>query len=121
MKLLNASSKSKIVEEYIFATEKKMTYQEVQDFLVSINPEKKEEIMTAAAQLINQSRREGEILGIQRGRLEGRQEGEALGIQRGHQEGIRQAVLGMRKVGADLVFIQKSTGLSEEEIKKMLQ
>jgi predicted transposase YdaD len=110
--VFNASPYWGSVLRYIFATEEKKTGEELRDFLIELNPAKKDEIMTAATQLMNQGRQEGELFGMQQGRQQGRQEG--------RQEGIREAILGMSKAGADQEFIRKSTGLSEAEIKKML-
>ena len=58
---------------------------------------------------------EGRQEGIQKGRQEGRQEG----IQKGRQEEKQQVILNMLAQKADIAFICKVTGLSEEEIKKL--
>ena len=73
---------------------------EVINLLKEINPEKENIIMTAEALIAR---------------------GEELGIKKGLQQGLQQAVLGMHKAGADLKLIRKGTGISEVELKEMLQ
>ena len=53
------------------------------------------------------------------GRQEGLQRGLQQGIQKGWREERQQVVLNMLKEKADLSFVCKVTGLSEEEIKKL--
>ena len=74
---------------------------------------------------------EGREKGIQEGRQEGRQEGMQKGIQKGMQKGMQKGIqkgivegmqavaLKMLKEKADMSFICKVTGLSEEEINKL--
>ena len=50
---------------------------------------------------------------------EGRQEGMRKGIQQGMQKERRQVVLNMLKEKAEITFICKVTGLSEEEVKQL--
>jgi len=57
----------------------------------------------------------------------GRWEGEREGLKKGRREGLREGrrerdkevILNMLKEKADITFISKVTGLSEEEIKKL--
>ena len=51
----------------------------------------------------------------EKGRWEGRQEG----MQEGMQAGLQAVIANMLKEKADIAFISKVTGLSEDEIKKM--
>ena len=57
--------------------------------------------------------------GIQKGIQKGRQEGIQKGRQEGRQERAREVILNMLAQKADIAFICKVTGLSEEEIKKL--
>ena len=57
--------------------------------------------------------------GIEKGHAEGMEKGMEKGRQEGHAEGMQQVVLNMLKEKADMRFICKVTGLSEEEIKKL--
>ena len=47
------------------------------------------------------------------------QEGMQKGLQAGRQEGMRQVALNMLKEKADLTFISKVTGLSEDQINRL--
>ena len=49
---------------------------------------------------------------------EGRQEGLQKGRQEGRQEGLQKVISNMLAQKADISFISKMTGLSEEEIEK---
>ena len=66
---------------------------------------------------------EGRLQGQQEGRLQGQQEGRLQGQQegrlQGQQEERQQLILNMLKEKADIAFIEKVTGLSEKEIKKL--
>ena len=56
---------------------------------------------------------------IKKGMERGRQEGIERGIYKGRSEERQAVILNMLKEKADLSFISKVTGLSEEEIKKL--
>ena len=70
---------------------------------------------------------EGIQEGLQAGRQEGLQAGRQEGLQTGRQEGLQagiekekqQVVLNMLKEKADLTFISKVTGLSENQINRL--
>ncbi|MCP3660326.1 MAG: hypothetical protein GY830_08490 [Bacteroidetes bacterium] len=55
--------------------------------------------------------------GLRRGRQEGRQEG----IEVGEKKGIEKLIVSMRKNGASMEFIQKTTGLLEKDIQQILK
>ncbi len=57
--------------------------------------------------------------GLKQGRLEGLQKGRQEGLQKGLQKGQQELILKMLKAKADLSFISKVTGLSEQELKKL--
>ncbi len=52
---------------------------------------------------------------------QGRQEGLKEGIEQGIQRGHRTFVQNLRAMKMDSAFIQKATGLSEEEIAALLK
>jgi predicted transposase YdaD len=66
----------------------------------------------------------GEAIGLQKGRTEGLQEGEAIGLQKGRAEGkaeaFKEIVLTAHRNGHAVAQIQEITGLSEEEVNKLL-
>ena len=62
---------------------------------------------------------EGIQEGIQKGIQEGIQKGRQEGRQEGIQKGIQKVVLSMLQEKADISFVSKVTGLSEDEIKKL--
>ena len=55
----------------------------------------------------------------ERGREKGWREGQKEGIQKGREEGIQKVVLNMLAQKADISFVSKMTGLSEEAIRKL--
>ena len=67
--------------------------------------------MTAREYIKEEGRREG----MQQGVLKGRREG----VQQGRQENMQAVVCNMLREKADMDFISKVTGFSEEEIIKL--
>ena len=61
----------------------------------------------------------GKEAAVQRSRREGRQEGRREGLEEGMEKERRHLVLSMLQENADINFICKVTGLSEEEIEKL--
>jgi predicted transposase/invertase (TIGR01784 family) len=56
---------------------------------------------------------------MKRNREEGEKMGEKRGIAKGREEGIREAAKNLLIAGVDMEIISKSTGLSEDELKKI--
>src|SRR5690625_4581452 len=56
----------------------------------------------------------------QEGRMEGREEGEAIGIQKGKHEALMDIVHNMLSLGKSETEIMQITGLSSDEIKKII-
>ena len=71
--------------------------------------------MTAREYIKEEGRREG----VQQGRQEGVQQGRREGMQQGRQENMQAVVCNMLREKADMDFISKVTGFSEEEIIKL--
>jgi predicted transposase/invertase (TIGR01784 family) len=93
---------------YILATDAKHTPEELLEAIIKIAPNKKEDIMTAAQQLIDR--------GIQQGIQQGMQEGIQQGLQYEKLE-IAKNMLWNLHLGLDIV--QQATGLSKEELERL--
>ena len=63
----------------------------------------------------------GEKKGMKIGEKKGRQEGIEIGEKKGRQEETEKLILNMRKNGASIEFIQKTTGLLEKDIQNILK
>ena len=65
----------------------------------------------------------GKAQGLQEGKAQGLQEGKAQGLQEGKAQGLQQSKIEIAKKmlskGMPLDLIVETTGLSEEEIKKL--
>ena len=83
-------------------------------------PQTKEKIMNAAEKLIQQGKQQGIQQGIQQGKQQGIQQGKQQGIQQGMKtrslEIAKNMLLNLH-LGMDVV--QKATGLSSKELKKL--
>jgi predicted transposase/invertase (TIGR01784 family) len=69
---------------------------------------------------ISKGRAEGEQIGILKGKVEGKAEGEHIGIQKGKREAKLEMARELLAEGDDLKRGSKITGLSEEELQKLL-
>jgi predicted transposase/invertase (TIGR01784 family) len=58
--------------------------------------------------------------GMIKGISEGESRGESRGEARGKAEGRRETAANLLKIGIDMKIITQATGLSEEEIKKLV-
>lgn len=54
------------------------------------------------------------------GKIEGLKEGEEIGMQKGEALGLRKTVINLHIAGASLDLISTATGLTFEEIKKII-
>ena len=60
---------------------------------------------------------EGDVIGIEKGKVEGKAEGIEIGIE----QTTKNIALNLAKEGATIEIIAKVTGLSESDIKQILQ
>ena len=88
---------------YILGVEHKHSAEELIEALAKIQPNKKEDIMTAAQQLMQQGRQEGMQEGMQQG-----EHNKALGIARN-----------LLRKNMDVSFITETTGLDKKTITKL--
>ena len=89
---------------YMLSVEERSKGQELIEFIASIAPKKKEEIMTAAKHLWNG------------GREEGREEGIKAGIAKGVQQSKLEIAKGMLRDHLSIEQISKWTGLDLNQI-----
>ena len=92
--------------------------------------EKKEafDMCKALDDLVNDSKREGERLGLQKGERLGLQKGERLGLQKGERLGLQKGerlaeqriILRMAKSGMDIDAIVNITEMKREDVERMI-
>ncbi len=75
----------------------------------------------AAEEAYGKGVKEGRKEGMEKGREKWRREGMKKGIEKGVEQTLLTIVLNMRKSGMDLATISSVTGLTEEEINKMVE
>jgi len=83
-------------------------------------PEHEEKFMTIAEQLEARGREQGLKQGLQQGIEQGRQEGEEFGRQEGWQKAQLNIAKKMLLAGLDTKLILETTGLSEQELAKIV-
>ena len=86
---------------YIMSAKKDLTIKHIYNVIKKISPERSDDIMTIAEQLI--------------------QEGIKKGIEKGREEGKLEVVRNALKEGAEIDLIAKLTGLSKKEIEKIAE
>jgi len=68
--------------------------------------------------------KKGHEKGLKEGRMEGHREGLEEGIQKGHRAGVKASSMDIARnlweAGASLDLITKTTGISPDEIKKLV-
>jgi predicted transposase/invertase (TIGR01784 family) len=79
----------------------------------------KEKVMTIADMLKQHGWEQGLAEGIEKGREEGIEKGIEKGIEQGALANKRENAMAMLKLGSDVEFVCKVTGLSLEEVKRL--
>lgn len=102
--------------EYLMQVEETSNLERLVRTLAEQVPEHEEKFMTIAEQLEARGREQGLKQGIEQGRLEGRQEGEEFG----RQETPLNIAKKMLSAGLDTTLILETTGLSEQELAKIV-
>ena len=77
--------------------------------------------MTAIRRARAEGEAEGKAVGIAEGKAVGIAEGKAVGIAEGEARGKAEIAVSLLKEGLSVEFIVKTTGLSEQEVKRLAE
>ncbi len=99
------------VADYIDRYDPNFSWNVVRSIEAKTITNKEERVMAPLQYSLDEAKQEGMLAGMQKGKLEGKEEG--------RQENMRQVIANMFQENADIPFIAKVTGVSEEEVKKL--
>lgn len=105
---------------YIMSTRNNLEFQTIYELVKEASLERSAVVMTIAEKLITEGMEKGIEKGIEQGLEKGLEKGMEQGLEKGMEKGKLEVAENLLKLGLGMDTILKATGLTEEEVRNLL-